>query len=305
MMFGTPNRQSAAAPQAAPQQIAPIGGAIAGRGAAPGGIFNLQGARKFGNSNPFMSAGTYWCLVNKCYQGANRQNVGNANVDMTVVNVLDPDFSGNQAMVPPLRPNKVGEQVKWTISQSSDYFGGKLIAFIEVVSGQNLEGVDAQTQAQVSGSIFGQDNAAENTVIEVKSTVVSTKGQRGPIKDIVVQNFVRRVPWQEVQMLLSKEEQARFFGGRLDAMSASEQQAGLIVPGWQPGCFGTGAGNTAAAQQAAVGVTAMAGAYAGQHAPAHQPQPSATYLPGQQPAATAPAAPPAAAAPTFQPPWRR
>lgn len=304
-MFPAQNRQPA--PQSAPVQQAPIGGAIAGRGAAPGGIFNLSGAKKFGNSNPFMSAGTYWCLVNKCYQGANRQNVGNANVDMTVLNVLDPDFSGNGAMIPPLRPNKVGEAVKWTISQSSDYFGGKLIAFIEVVSGQNLEGVDPNVQAQVSGDIFGPSNASENTVIEVKSTVVSTKGQRGPIKDIVVQNFTRRVPWQEVQMLLSKEEQARFFGGRLDQMSQSEQQAGLIVPGWTPGCFGTGAGNTEAAKAASVGVQAMAGAYAAHSAPVAQPQ-QAAYAPAQhqhQAAAPAQQAPAANAAPAFNPPWRR
>lgn len=301
MMFGTQNRQPGApVPQAAPQQPAPIGGAIAGRGAAPGGIFNLQGAKKFSNSNPFMSAGDYWCVINKCYQGANRQSVGNANVDMTVLHVIDPDFAGNQAMVPPLRPNKVGEHVKWTISQKSDYFGGKLLAFIECVSGQNLEGADAQTQAQASSSIFGQDNAAEYTVIHVRSTVISTKGQQGPIKNIVVQDFVRRVPWQEVQMLLSKEEQARFFNSNLDAMSASEQQAGLIVPGWQPGCFGPGAGNSVGAQQAAVGVAAMAGAYAGQAAPQ-----AAAPVQHQQAAAPVTQAPPASTAPTFQPAWRR
>lgn len=255
-MFNFGNANNQAAPSA--PAVAPSGG-FTGAPAQPvggGGLFaGVAGAKRFGTGKEFMAPGTVWCVIDRAYKGQNQRKEINVNLDLTVIAVLDPAIS---EILPPETPLRVGKKVNWTKPMSFDptkqgYFLSDMSNLALTLFGIDLATATPQQAEETLGNIFDK-GFAERYVVEIKSYPKITRGTNARR---VYQTFVRRVPWQEVAMLLDAQEQQQFFGGQLGQMcqweaTPKEQKGmGLVVSGWQPNAVGPGSAKQPAAIAAA------------------------------------------------------
>lgn len=279
---------------------APIGGSIPNAG-----VWGALGGVKAGmKTGQYMRRGTYWCVV-RAVKGdqTNRQKQQNFVVEMEVIHVVDAAV-GIQKLGE--APHRIGESVTWLASmKQADSFLQKVSGFVLVATGVNLEGKTEQECVALMNQIGG--SALEFTVLEVVSRPHIT--QRG--LDITVQDFKRRVPWQEVQMVLNRDEDRRFFHGTLPKLAAAEASyPENTLQGWSASVEGPGAVRSEQAVLAAnyrpITVQQQPAPYApaqGAWSPPAQPAAAPAPSPVQQPAPYTP--PQGAQPPAWQPPFHR
>lgn len=174
-------------------------------------VFKGIGNAKVLKDANYVRPGHYWVKVERCRIGENRKKQELAFIEMTVIDVLDPETS----------VHRVGEAITHAVRADNDYFLPEVLAFISVAAGVDIETASDAEKEQAANMVFGDENPLGGTILELFARNIVTKEN----KDFTKINYRREVSYQEAAETLEEDIKNRFYpNGALDRLARHEAE---------------------------------------------------------------------------------